>query len=177
MEYIDQVSKRFDLILEKLKEEMMSIRTNRPSPKLLEDIRVNYLGQIISVKQLGSITIEQPRDLVINVWDQNSVSGIVNAIEAANLGVGVSNQGRQVRVSLPQLTEERRQELTKMVRAMSEEGRIKMRVERDEAVKNIKELKDEDERFRAKEKLQALVDTFNLEIEEAVGKKTRDILE
>ena len=177
MEYINQVSKHFDSILENLREEIMSIRTNRPSPKLVEDIKVNYLGQMISVKQLGSIAVELPRDLVINVWDQNSAASIINAIEAANLGVGISNQGKQVRVSLPQLTEEREQELIKMVRAMSEESRIKMRIERDEAIKSIRELKDEDERFRAKEKLQTLVDTFNSGTEELVNKKTKDILE
>jgi ribosome recycling factor len=177
MEYIDQISKRFDFVLENLKEEMMSIRTNRPSPKLVEDVKVNYMGQVVSVKQLGSISVEPPRDLIINVWDQSAISNIVNAIEAANLGVGTSNQGKQVRVSLPQMTEERKQELIKMIKSMSEDGRIKMRVERDEAVKNIKELKDEDDRFRAKEKLQILVDTFNSGIDDLVEKKTKDILE
>ena len=177
MEYIDQISKRFESILENLKKEMMSIRTNRPSPKLVEDIGVNYMGQLISIKQLGSIAVEPPRDLIINVWDQNTVSSIVNAIETANLGVGTSNQGKQIRVSSPQLTEEKKQELIKMIKSMSEDGRIKMRVERDEAVKNIKELKDEDERFRAKERLQTLVDTFNSGVEELIEKKTKDILE
>lgn len=177
MEYIEQISKRFDLILKDLREGMMSVRTNRPSPQLIEDIKVNYLGQSILVKQLGSITVELPRDLVVNIWDQGSVASIVSAIEEANLGFGVSNQGKQVRVSLPQLTEERKEELVKIVRVMSEESRIKMRVERDEAMKHVKELKDEDERFRAKEELQRLVDTFNSGVEELIDKKVKDILE
>ncbi|MDD5711096.1 MAG: ribosome-recycling factor [Candidatus Colwellbacteria bacterium] len=177
MDTLDSISKNFNVILGGIREEIMSIRTNRPSPKLVEDIRVNYLGQVMSVKQLGSISIDPPHDLIVNAWDQNSVASIINAIEAANLGVGASSQGKQIRISLPQLTEERKQELIKAVRTVSEEGRIKMRMERDEFMKSIKELKDEDELFRAKEKLQILVDTFNSGIEELVEKKIKDILE
>ncbi|MBU2101643.1 ribosome-recycling factor [Patescibacteria group bacterium] len=176
MEHLVMTEKRFNEIIEILKEGLQTIRTNRPNPKLIEDVKVNYLNQFIPIKQLGSTNIEIPRDLVVNVWDQSAVAPIVSAIESANLGVGVSSQGKTVRVTLPALTEERKQELVKLVKSISEENRIKMRLERDEAVKKTKDLKDEDERFRAKEKLQKLVDGFNKMADELTAKKTEDIL-
>ncbi|PIR97798.1 MAG: ribosome recycling factor [Candidatus Colwellbacteria bacterium CG10_big_fil_rev_8_21_14_0_10_42_22] len=177
MEYLKETKTKFDRILEVLKEEFNNIRTNRPSPKLIEDIKVNYMEQQIPIKQLGTINVEPPRDLIINMWDQNVISLTVNAIEGAGLGVNVSSQGKTIRVTLPVLTEERKKELIKLVKSTSEGSKIKMRLEREDAVKKGKGLKDEDERFRAKEKLQELVDEFNKRVDELVDKKTTDILE
>jgi ribosome recycling factor len=176
MEYLKKVAQRFETIIASLGEELLSVRTNRPSPKIIEDIKVDYMGQILTIKQLGSIVIDPPRDLVVNLWDQSITANVVNAIQASNLGINASGQGKQIRVSLPQLTEERKRELIKMTKSISEESRIRMRLERDEAVRIIKDLKDEDERFRAKEELQKLVDKFNSTIEELVENKTKEIL-
>ncbi len=177
MELIEQAKSNFDKLLEEFKGELAGIRTNRPTPKLIEDIPVMYMDQKMSVKQLGSIGIEAPRNLVVNAWDQNAVAPIAKGIREADLGVGVAEQGKSVRVSLPDLTEERKQELVKVAKSLAEEARIKMRRARDEVQKDIKEEKDEDIVFKNKERLQELVDGFNRQIDELIDKKTQEILE
>lgn len=177
MELIEQTKEKFNSLTGTLREELLGIRTNRPTPKLLENIEVDYLGQIMPIKHLASIGIEPPRDLVVNVWDQNAISSVSKAVNEAKLGVSVSEQGKTIRVKLPELTEERKQELIKVIKGMAEDIRIKMRNERDEVQKTIKENKDEDAVFKDKERLQGLVDAFNKEIEDLTSKKTREILE
>ena len=129
------------------------------------------------LKHLASINIEPPRGLVVNVWDANATSAVVKAINDAKLGVSVSEQGKMIRVKLPELTQERKQELTKIVKGMSEDIRIRMRNERDEIQKVIKEDKDEDVVFKNKERLQGLVDAFNKEVEDLTARKAAEIME
>ena len=177
MELIEQTRGKFNALAATFKEELSGVRTNRPTPKLLENINVDYLGGMTPIKHLASIGVEPPRDLVVNAWDQNATSSISKAINEAKLGVSVSEQGKTIRVKLPELTEERKQELIKFVKGTAEDIRIKMRNERDEAQKVIKENKDEDIVFKGKEHLQKLVDAFNKEIEDLTAKKTGEILE
>ncbi len=175
MEYLKELEVKFSRIIQSLKEELSSFRTNRPSPKLVEGIKVDYLGQLLTIKQMGSIALEPPRDLVISVWDKNALPAVAKAIESENLGLGVSPQGNTIRVRTPELTEERRREIEKLVRASVEETRIKMRMERDAVNKSINSEIDKDLKFRAKEDLQKLVDKFNDAIENALKDKLRDI--
>ncbi len=177
MELIEQTKGTFDSLTAAFREELLGIRTNRPTPKLLENIEVSYLGQTMPLKHLASIGIEPPRDLVVNVWDQNAIKSSVLAIDEAKLGVNVSEQGKSIRVKLPELTGERKQELIKVIKGMAENIRIKMRNERDEVQKAIKEDKDEDAVFKNKERLQGLVDAFNKEIDSLTNQKTGEILE
>ena len=177
MELIEQTKTKFNSLIGAFREDLSGIRTNRPTPKMLENVEVSYVGQTMPLKHLGSISVEPPRDLVVNVWDQNAVSSVTKAINDAKLGVSASEQGRMIRVKLPELTEERKQELIKVIKGMAEEIRIKMRNERDDAQKVIKEEKDEDIVFKNKERLQGLVDTFNKEIEDLISKKMGEILE
>src|SRR3989344_6964320 len=177
MELIEQTKEQFNSLAATFREELSGVRTNRPTPKLLENVDVSYLGQTMPIKHLGSISVEPPRDLVVSVWDQNATASISKAINEAKLGVSVSEQGKTIRVKLPELTEERKQELTKLVKGMAEDIRIKMRNERDEAQKVIKEDKDEDIVFKGKEHIQKLVDAFNKEIDDLPVKKTGEILE
>lgn len=172
-----QLDTNFQNIIDGFKEELLTIRTNRPTPKLIEDVPVVYMEQPMVVKQLGSIGIEPPRDLVVNVWDDKAASAISSGINAANLGVTVSEQGKSIRVTLPELTTERKEELVKVVKSMAEEARIKMRVQRDEMQKEIKDIKDEDDRFKAKDDLQEQVDEFNKQIDQAVEQKTAEVME
>ena len=92
----------------------MAVRGNRPSPVLVENLRVDYFGQSLSVKQLGSISINPPREIDINVWDKNAIPGVVKAIETA--GFSANFEGKIIRINLPPLNEERRQELVKIVK-------------------------------------------------------------
>ena len=172
-----ELETNFDKTLEAFKEDLLTIRTNRPTPKLIEDIPVTYMEQPMSVKQLGSIGIEPPRTLLVNVWDQNAAAAISTAISAANLGLGISEQGKTVRVTLPELTGERKEELAKIVKSMAEDARIEMRVKREDVQKEIKLIKDEDDMFKAKDKLQKEVDEFNKNIDKIVEVKIAEIME
>src|SRR3989344_1798316 len=175
MEYLKELEQKFSTRIAKFKEDLTSIRTNRPTPKLVDSIKAEYAGQFLAINQLGSISIEPPRSIIITPWSKETAPSITKAIEAANIGVSAAQQGNIIRVTLPELTEERRQELIKLVGKMTENTRIRMRVERDEINKLINRESDKDQKFRAKEDLQKLVDKFNEEIESALEMKTKEI--
>ncbi len=175
MGYLKELEEKFNSVVESLKEEFLGLRTNRPTPKLIENIKVDYMGQPLIVKQLGAIGIELPRDLIVNVWDKNAVPMISKAIEAANIGVSASMEGNSVRVKLPELTNERRDELIKIVKSSAEKCRIKMRTLRDDANKSVNAETDKDIKFRSKEEMQKIVDSFNQSIDEVVEKKIKEI--
>lgn len=177
MEYLKEAEKNFNRLSDLFKEELLGFRTNRATTKLVENIKVDYLGQFLTVRQLGSLSIELPLDVVIMVWDKDAITPMVKAIEDAKLGVSVSIQGNVVRVKSPSLTAERKNELVKIVKASAESFRIKMRVERDAVNKKINEETDKDMKFRAKEGLQKLVDKFNGSIDSLVEEKLKGVLE
>ncbi len=169
-------------VIEALKQELSGIRTNRPSSRMIEDVKVDYFGAPTPLKQLGSISVVPPRELQISVWDQNALAPIAKSIEAANLGVSVSVSGNIVRVTLPALSDERRMELIKIVKNMVEETKIKVRSSRDDANKKTdgaekaKEI-SEDEKFKLRKKIQEAVDKTNKEIEAALLAKIKEIQE
>jgi ribosome recycling factor len=141
----------------------------------VDSIRAEYAGQFLAINQLGSIGIEPPRSIIITPWSKETAPAIAKAIDVANIGVGTAVQGNIIRVTLPELTEERRQELIKLVRKMAEETRIRMRIERDEVNKFVNKEPDKNQKFRAKEDLQRLVDKFNEEIDLTVESKITEI--
>lgn len=175
MEYLDNLEKTFRGFISELEEELSSIRTNRPTPKLIENIDVLYMEQRMPIKQLGTISVEVPRNLVVAPWDKNSINSIAKGIEEAKLGFTSAIQGNVVRVTLPQMTEERREELKRIVKNTAEQIRIKMRIARDEVNKAINQETDEDVKFRNKEKLQKAVDSFNNKVDELVNSKLEEI--
>jgi ribosome recycling factor len=167
-------------VVESLKKELMAIRTSRPSPKLVEDIPVEIYDQKMAVKQLGSITIVPPREIDILVWDKTAVSAIAKAIENSSLGLTANTDGNIIRINLPILTEERKKEIIKIIKAEAEEHRIKIRSARDDANKTMKEAEkegkiNEDEFFKLKEKTQKEVDEANKKIEELVENKIKEV--
>lgn len=176
MEYLQELKEKFDGILVWLREEFSGIRTNRPTAKLIENVKVEYFGQEMPLRQVGSITVEPPRDLIVSTWDKNGLQATAKALEVANLGVAVTVQGTIIRVSLPALTGERREELKRIVKNTAEEARIRMRVQRDDIQKKMKDL-DEDEKFRSKDKMQKMVDEFNATVQDLVDKKNKEIEE
>ena len=141
----------------------------------MDSIKAEYAGQFLAINQLGSISIEPPRSIIITPWSKETAPSITKAIEAANIGVSAAQQGNIIRVTLPELTEERRQELIKLVGKMAEETRIRMRIERDEVNKVVNKEPDKNQKFRAKEDLQGLVDKFNEEIDLTVESKIAEI--
>lgn len=166
--------------LEAFRKELQAVRTNRPNPAVLEGLKVNYYGTIVPIKQVGALSIELPRNIVVQVWDKEAISGVLKAIEASDLGVSASADGMIIRVSLPELSEERRNELIKHVGKVAENYRIQIRHFRDEANKAIQRAEEEgglneDDKFKLKEKIQEETDKTNEEIEKLVGSKLIEI--
>lgn len=178
--FLKELESEFGVIFSRIKEELGMIRSNRPSVEFLENIKVNVYDQWMTIQQLGALGVQPPRDILITAWDKNAVGAIMKAIEDAKIGLSVSNDGNVIRASLPVLTEERKQELAKLVKKISENYRIQVRARRDEAMKKAKAAEDsgevnEDQEFKLKEKIQKQVDEANRKIEEAVGKKLAEL--
>lgn len=175
MDYLKEFQNKINSLINYYKEELAVLRTNRPTPKLIENIRINYMNEDIRIKELGSIMIQLPRDLVVTLWDKSVIPMVAKAIESANLGVGVSTYENTIRVNLPETTNERREELAKIIKSTAEETRIKMRIERDIVNKMINEEPDKDIKFKLKEDLQKKVDQFNETIDMFVKNKIEEI--
>ena len=176
---MDQEIKNFEKNLQNIvasfKNEISGIRTNRPSPKLVEDIKVDYFNQKMTVKQLGSIAIVPPREININIWDKGAVGPVAKAIEVSGLGLSANIDGNLIRLNLPQLTDERRQELIKLIKSLTENSRIKIRSARDDINKKAKALSDEDDKFKSLKKNQEMVDKYNKELEVNLENKIKEI--
>lgn len=163
------------------KSEVSAVRGSRPSPALFEDVIVECYGGRTPLKHLGSISVILPREIQISVWDASIVPAVVKAV-SLKLNLNASNEGSVVHVNLPSLTQERRDELSKIVRSRAEEARVKSRTLRDDIKKEINNKEKEgeiteDERFKLNESIQKLVDKFNKDIDEAVEKKIEEINE
>jgi len=169
-------------IIKQLKEQLAGIRGGRPNPKLIENIEIEYFGQKLTVKQLGSINIVPPTTIQISAWDKNAVSAIAKAIESSNLNVSANTEGNLIRINLPPLSSERRQELIKIIKKETEESKIKIRHSRDEMNKKINLQTEEgeiteDDKFKSKEEIQKAVDKTNEEIEKILENKRKEIEE
>lgn len=179
---ISELEVRLRGVLEHFKSELSGIRANRPNPKMIEDVLVEYFGQMMPLKQLGTINVVPPRELHISVWDHNALAPAAKAVEAANLGLSVAVSGNMIRVVLPTLSAERRSELVKIAKQVSEAARISVRGSRDEANKKIDAAEkskaiSEDIKFSLKKKVQEAVDKTNKEIESLLGVKIKEIEE
>jgi ribosome recycling factor len=182
MVIVEDFKKETASVLSDLKRELSGIRTNRPSSSLLEDLKVDYYGQILPLKQIGNIGITPPREIHVQVWDKEAVTSVIKAIESSSLGLTPNADGNVVRVFLPELSEERRAEFVKHVKHIAEEHRIKLRHFRDDANKKIQKGLDdgdvnEDQKFKLKEEVQKETDRVNGEIEKMVEAKTKEINE
>ena len=168
-------------VIEHLQTEFRKLRTGRANSALVEDLKVDYYGTNVPVKQIASISIPEPRQLVITPWDKNAVPPTEKALRDANLGFNPVNEGDKIRVTLPELNEERRQDLVKVANQTAEEARVRVRNIREEIFKDIKKREEageisEDERFREQEKLQAAVDEYNGKIKELSERKKKEIM-
>jgi len=169
-------------IIKYQKEQLAGVRGGRPTVKLVEDIPVEYFGQKLTIKQLSSIGIVPPREIQISVWDKQGINSVAKAIESSNLKVSANIEGNLIRINLPALSEERRQEFAKIVKKETEETKIKIRTLRDEINKKINQDFDEkkiteDEKFKLKEKVQEFIDKTNSEIEKILENKIKEINE
>lgn len=179
-DFLKQFEGELKALTQKLDGDLKMIRSNRPSVELMEGIRVNLYEQSLSIRELGSISLQPPRDILITVWDKNAAGAVAKAIEDAKIGLSVSNDGNVIRASLPVLTDERKAELSKLVKKSVEEIRIQVRNRRDDVMKKIKLAKDgkevnEDQEFKVKEKLQKAVEDVNGKIEKILEEKLNEI--
>ena len=167
---------KFDQAIENLAQELAKLRTGRANPAVLEDLKVDYYGTPTPVKQLGSISVPEARQLVIAPWDKNALAPMEKAIRDCGLGLNPVNEGDKLRITLPQLNEERRRELAKIVGKTAEEARVRVRAVREELWREIKKLPNEDERFRQQEALQKVVDEYNAKIKTIAEAKEKEIM-
>lgn len=164
------------------KEQLAAIRGNKPTPKLVEDILADSYGAKMPIKQLASIAIVLPREIQITPWDRQNIQSIAKAVESSNLNVSANINGNLIRINLPSLSQERREEIIKIVKKESEKTRIKIRHLRDEANKEINRQEEsgeitKDQKFKTKDKIQKSVDAANKEIETTLEKKIKEIIE
>jgi ribosome recycling factor len=165
-----------------LKEEMGSIRTGRASPALLARITVDYYGATVPLQQLASITVPEPRTLMVQPFDKNSIQSIEKALQSSDLGITPSNDGQVIRLSIPQLTEERRKDLIRVVHGRAEEGRVAVRNVRRHHKDELEKLEkdraiSEDDLMRAEKDLQKLTDQFISDVDEILVHKEQELKE
>lgn len=181
-ELLRETEKRMLKAVEVLKSDLRTIRTGRASPALLERVMVDYYGMPTPLNQLAVISAPEPTLLVVRPYDPGSLEDIERGILKSDVGLTPSNDGRIIRLPIPRLTEERRQELAKMVRQRVEEGKVALRNIRRDTLEDLREFEkekliSEDEFYRGKEKLQDLIDHYTEQMEEISTRKQRDIIE
>jgi ribosome recycling factor len=159
-----------------------SVRTGRANPVLLDRIVVEYYGAPTPLKQLATVSAPEARMLTVQPYDKSSIKAIEKAINESDIGLNPSNDGNMVRLVLPELTEERRKELVKVVRHIAEEGRIKIRNVRRDCMHQLREMRDEgeagaDEEHRAETELQKLTDARIADLDAILKAKEEEILE
>lgn len=179
---VEEFKKTTQSVIENLKKDIASVRSNRPSSTLFDNLKVNYYDQQTPLKQLANVNVIPPRQIVVQVWDKNAVSNVAKAIETSGLGFSPNIDGTNIKVFLPELNHERREELIKYVKAETEKHRIHLRHSRDEANKLTQKLFDgneitEDMKYGLKEEIQKVTDHTNEEIEKALDAKIREIQE
>ncbi len=174
----DHMSKTVDV----LREDLMTIRTGRASPSLVERLPVEYYGSLTPLNQLATIATPEPRLLTIRPWDTSALSAIEKAILKSDLGLTPNNDGRLIRLVIPRLTEERRKELAKVIARRVEEGRVAIRHCRREAIADLRELEkekliSEDDFYRGRDEVQKLTDQFIKTADEIGQRKTAEVME
>ena len=168
--------------IESLKREYSRLRTSRASISLLDGIRVSYYDTPTPLNQMASLAVPEPRLIVIQPWDKTAIEDIEKAILKSELGLTHMNDGKVIRISIPPLTEERRKELVKVARKMSEENKVAIRNIRRDANEMLKDLKkekeiSEDDLFRSQEEVQKATDQFISQVDELCAAKEKEILE
>ncbi len=181
-EVLKELEEKMKKSVEVTKSEFAGMRAGRATPALLDKITVDYYGTPTPVNQLASITVPEPRLLLIQPWDKNALPQIEKAILKSDLGINPNNDGTVIRLAIPQLTEERRNELVKVVRKKAEEGKVAIRnLRRDgnDALKKAQKDGDisEDEVKRGQDAIQKLTDKYIKQIDELTAAKEKEIMQ
>ena len=176
---IRDATTRMDKSVDATHNELNTIRTGRASAALLDRVTVDYYGQQTPLNQLATLNVPEPRMLTVQPFDPSSLSAIERAIQESDLGLNPSNDGKIIRLPIPQLTEERRKELVKVARQIAEEGRVAVRNVRRDVIHHLKEEQSvgADEEHRAEERVQKLTDEHVHRIDELLKRKEAEITE
>jgi len=179
---LDDAAERMRRSVEATSTEFATVRTGRASPHLLDRVNVDYYGAQTPLKQLANVSAPEARLLSITPYDKSSIKAIEKAILESDVGLTPSNDGQIIRLTIPELTEERRRELVKVLHRLAEEGRVGVRNVRRDVMHDLRELKGEgevgaDDERRAETELQRLTDQRVAEIDAALAAKEKDILE
>lgn len=177
---IDKIRPEFDKVVNFLERELLKIRTSRATPSLVEDVIVDCFGQKFPLKQLAAISTPETKQILIQPWDKSYIEGIVKALEKTGVGANPIVDKDIIRINLPPLSEEYRKSLLRLISEKQEEARKTIRHWREEAWSEIQEKTKageirEDDKFRAKDELQELIDDYNKKIEEIGEKKKKEI--
>lgn len=177
---MSELKPKMDEVVEKFEENLKSLRVGQANSGLVDNLSVSYYGSKTPLKQMANISIPNPNLIVIQPWDGNSLNDIVLAIQNSEIGLNPTSDGRVIRLVLPPMTEEIRNDLVKMVHKTAEECRIMLRNLREESWKKIKVLEEqkqitEDDRYRAEKELNKLIDDNNLKINKILDQKEKEI--
>ena len=180
---MDEISldcqKRMAKTVENLRATLVTLRTGRANPQMLNGLMIDYYGSPTPVNQVSSITVPEPRQLIIKPYDKNDVKAIVTAINASDLGINPINEGLQIRLIIPALTEERRRDLTKQARKYGEEAKVAVRNIRREYVDLVKESDEmtEDYQKRVLDEIQKVTDEAIKNIDAIVAEKEKEMMQ
>lgn len=179
-ELIENIKPELDKTIEFLKNEFLKIKTSRATPAMVEDIMVDCYGQKLPIKQLGNISTPQPRLISVQPWDKEILSEMEKAIRE-NSSLNPVVDGEMIRINIPQLSEDQRKEYVKIINEKTEEARISTRLHRERVWKEIQEMErkgeiPEDDKFKAKDDLQEVIDDYNEKIEKMKKNKEQDLM-
>jgi len=178
---LNDLKNRMAKALEHLKGTYAGVRTGRAHPALVEDIKVDYFGTIMPIKQLGTVNIPEPRQIVITVWDKSAMKAVEKAIQASPLGINPQQDGEVIRLNIPELTRERRSELSKLVHKYAEESKVATRNIRREGIESLKKLEkdskiSEDELKKYQKEVQDITDESIKKIDAVLVEKEKEIM-
>ena len=172
-----EVTDKMDKTIDSLVKKFATVRAGRANPSSLDGVMVEYYGSMTPLKQLATISVPEARQLLIKPFDKSSLGAIEKGILAANLGYTPGNDGETIRIIIPELTEERRRELAKQVKAISEEAKVSVRTIRHDAMDDLKKLElPEDEEKGMEKDIQDLVNDYNKKIEDELKTKENELL-
>ena len=172
-----EVTENMDKTMENLNKRFSTVRAGRANPSSLDGVFVDYYGSMTPLKQLATISVPEARQLLIKPFDKGALGSIEKAILAANLGYNPGNDGETIRIIIPELTEERRRELAKQVKALSEDAKVAIRNLRREGLEDVKKLElPEDQEKGMENDIQDMVNEYNKKIEAKLKEKEQELL-
>lgn len=172
-----ELTEKMDKAIESLEKRFATVRAGRANPSSLDGIMVEYYGSMTPLKQLATISVPEARQLLIKPFDRSCLSGIEKAILASNLGYNPGNDGETIRIVIPELTEERRRELAKQVKALAEDAKVTVRNLRHEGLEEVEKLELPEDQEKGMEKdIQDMVNEYNKKIEAKLKEKEQELL-